>query len=160
MKKSDIALILGVVVVIIISMFAFSNKTPKTETPVTLSDNFGEVRQISYSDYNTMVEDENTFILVVSREGCSYCESFRPIIDEVSKEEQIPVYIVDLATFTEDEATAFTESNSFLKRGDWGTPTTLVLKGTEVIDTLAGYTEKDSLIEFFNETVVVPEISE
>lgn len=160
MKKSDIALILGVVVVIIISMFAFSNKTPKTETPVTLSDNFGEVRQISYSDYNTMVEDENTFILVVSREGCSYCESFRPIIDEVSKEEQIPVYIVDLATFTEDEATAFTESNSFLKRGDWGTPTTLVLKGTEVIDTLAGYTEKDSLIEFFDETVVVPEISE
>lgn len=160
MKKSDIALILGVVVVIIISMFAFSNKTPKTETPVTLSDNFGEVRQISYSDYNTMVEDEKTFILVVSREGCSYCESFRPIIDEVSKEEQIPVYIVDLATFTEDEATAFTESNSFLKRGDWGTPTTLVLKGTEVIDTLAGYTEKDSLIEFFDETVVVPEISE
>lgn len=160
MKKSDIALILGVVVVIIISMFAFSNKTPKTETPVTLSDNFGEVRQISYSDYNTMVEDENTFILVVSREGCSYCESFRPIIDEVSKEEQIPVYIVDIATFTEDEATAFTESNSFLKRGDWGTPTTLVLKGTEVIDTLAGYTEKNSLIEFFDETVVVPEISE
>jgi len=160
MKKTDIALILGVVVVIIISMFAFSNKTPKTETPVTLSDNFGEVRQISYSDYNTMVEDENTFILVVSREGCSYCESFIPIIDEVSKEEQIPVYIVDLATFTEDEATAFTESNSFLKRGDWGTPTTLVLKGTEVIDTLAGYTEKDSLIEFFDETVVVPEISE
>lgn len=157
MKKSDIALILGVLVVIIISIFAFSNKIEKTEKPVTLSDNFAGIKDISYSEYNTMIEEEKTFILVVSREGCTYCESYAPVIEELSEEEQIPIYVIDIATFTDEEADEFNESNSFLKRGEWGTPTTLVLKGTEVIDTLSGYTEKDEVIDFFNENIVVPE---
>lgn len=157
MKKSDIALILGVVVVIIISIFAFSNKTEKTKKPATLSDNFAGIEDISYSEYNTMIEEEKSFVLVVSREGCTYCESYAPVIKEVSEEEQIPIYVIDIATFTDEEAEEFNESNSFLKRGKWGTPTTLVLKGKEVIDTLSGYTEKDEVIDFFNKNIVVPE---
>lgn len=160
MKKSDIALILGVVIVIILSIFAFSNKGENMKESVTLSDDFAGVKQISYSEYNTMVEEDKTFILLVSREGCTYCESFAPIIEEVSNEKNIPIYKVDIATFEEDELEEFNSSNSFLKRGDWGTPTTLVLKGTEVIDTLSGLTEKDKLIEFLDENVVVPEVSE
>lgn len=153
MKKSDIALILGVIVVIIISIFAFKDTKEEVKEPIVLSDDFAEVKQISYDDYDAMLSEEKTFILVISREGCGYCDMYLPIIKEVAEEEQLPIYSVDLATFTEEESAAFSESNSFLKKGDWGTPTTLILKGSEVIDKLSGYTEKESVIEFFEKTI-------
>ena len=153
MKKSDIALILGVIVVVIISIFAFQDTEAKVEEPVVLSDDFAEVKQISYDEYDTMLSEEKTFILVISREGCGYCDMYLPIIKEVAEEEQLPIYSVDLATFSEEESLAFTESNSFLKKGDWGTPTTLILRGSEVIDELSGYTEKESVIEFFDKSI-------
>ena len=47
-----------------------------------------------------------------------------------------------------------------MKKGDWGTPTTLVLQGDQVIDTLEGYVEKDELVEFLDENVEVAKASE
>ncbi len=155
MKKTDIALILGVIVVIIISIFAFSGSSQKIEKPILLEDDFNGLKEISYSEYNELVENDSKFILLIVREGCTYCESFEPIIEETSIEKNIPVYMVDIATFSEDEMSKFYESNRFLSKGEWGTPTTLVLQGDQVIDSLEGLTEKDKLIEFLDENVQV-----
>lgn len=160
MKKTDIALIVGVVVVIIISIFAFSNKTNKIEKPVVLSDNFGEVKEISYSDYKNMIDENKTFIIEIIREGCTYCEQFAPIVKEVVEEKKIPVYSIDIATLEENEMEEFQQSNKYLKNNEWGTPTTLVLQGSEVIDSLSGYTEKDKLVEFLDKNVKLPEANE
>lgn len=160
MKKTDIALILGVIVVIIISIFAFSGSGNKIEKPILLEDDFAGVKEIGYSDYSQMVEENKNFVLLVVREGCTYCESFEPIMEETVNEKNIPVYVIDIATFTEDELNEFYESNKFLSKGDWGTPTTLVLQGSVVIDSLEGMTEKDKLIEFLDENVKIAEKSE
>ena len=111
MKKSDIALIIGVVLVIIISIFAL-NKTNKIEKPVTLSDDFSEIKEISYNDYESMMEDGKTFVLLIVREGCTYCEQFNPIITEVVTEKHIPVYSIDISTLEDKESEALQKSNS------------------------------------------------
>ena len=159
-KKTDIALILGVILVIVISIFAFSGNENKIEKPIILDDDFAGVKELAYTDYSKMVEENKNFVLLIVREGCTYCESFEPIMEETSTEKNIPVYLVDIATFTEDELNEFYESNKFLSKGDWGTPTTLVLQGSTVIDTLEGMTEKDVLIEFLDENVKIAEKSE
>ena len=160
MKKTDIALILGVIVVIIISIFAFSSNSNKIEKPILLEDDFTGLKQIKYSEYSDLVENDSKFILLIEREGCSYCEAFEPIIEETTLEKEIPVYKVDIAEFSDDDINNFYESNRFLKKGDWGTPTTLVLQGDQVIDTLEGYVEKDELVEFLDENVEVAKASE
>lgn len=159
MKKSDIALILGAILVIIISIFAFSG-SEKITTPVTLSDDFAEVKTIAYDDYKTMLDEEKTFIIVIEREGCSHCERFNPVIEEVATEKATPIYRVDISTFTDEEMTKFSESNRFLKSTEWGTPTTLVLKGKTVVDSLPGYREKEEFISFLDKTVKVNSKSE
>ena len=159
MKKFDIALIVGAILVILISIFAFSNKEEKIEKPVVLSDSFAEVKSITYSEYKDMQDNNKTFIVLIVREGCSYCEKFAPIVQEVVAEKGIPVYQIDIATLEEDELDKFQNSNSYLRNNDWGTPTTLVLQGIEVIDSLSGYTEKDELVKFLNKNVKLPEVN-
>lgn len=159
MKKSDIALIIGVVLVIILSIFAFSNKTEKIEKPVILSDNFGEIKDIKYADYKSMIDEGKTFIVLIVREGCGYCEQFAPIVKEVVEEKKLPIYSIDISTLEENQVEEFKNSNSYLKTKDWGTPTTLVLQGSEVIDSLSGYTEKDNLVKFLDKNVKLPDES-
>jgi len=157
MKKSDIALIVGVVLVIILSIFAFSNKANKIEKPVTLSDNFGEIKEIKYKDYKSMIDEGKTFIILIVREGCTYCEQFAPVVKEVVEEKKLPVYSIDISTLEENETEEFQNSNKYLKNNEWGTPTTLVLQGSEVVDSLSGYTEKDKLVKFLDKNVKLPE---
>ena len=52
---------------------------------------------------------------------------------------------------------SLSESNSYLKRNQWGTPTTLVLVGENVVDSLEGETDEEALLEFFEENIVVEE---
>lgn len=157
MKKSDIALIVGVLLIIIISIFAFSSKKSSIERPVVLSDNFGEVKDIRYTDYKKMLDDGKTFIVMIVREGCTYCEQFAPVVKEVVEEKKLPIYSIDISTLEDDEVEEFQKSNSYLKNKEWGTPTTLVLQGSEVVDSLSGYTEKDKLEEFLDKNVKLPE---
>lgn len=159
MKKSDIALIVGVLLVIILSIFAFSSKKDNIERPVVLSDNFAEVKDIKYADYKNMLEEGKTFVILIVREGCTYCEQFAPIVKEVVEEKKIPIYSIDIATLEENEVEEFQKSNSYLKNKEWGTPTTLVLKGSEVVDSLSGYTEKDKFVKFLDKNVKLPEES-
>ena len=80
---------------------------------------------------------------------------FIPVMTEVSNEYSIPVYSLNLANITNDEYNLLTNSNSYLKREQWGTPTTLLLQGKTVIDSLAGYTEKENLVSFLEENIIL-----
>lgn len=157
MKKSDVALIVGALLVIILSIFALSNNKEKIERPVVLSDNFAEIKNIKYTDYKQMLDENKTFVIIIVRDGCTYCEQFMPVVKEVVEEKKTPIYSIDIATLEQDEIEEFQKSNSYLKNKEWGTPTTLVLRGSDVIDSLSGYTEKKKFIEFLDKNVKLPD---
>lgn len=154
MKKSDLILIGGVLLVILISFLAFNVKSEKIEVPVKLEGNPG-INEITYSEYEEKINNEETFLVMIVNDGCSYCEMFIPVVTEVANEYSIPVYSLNLANLTSDEYNSLSNSNSYLKRERWGTPTTLLMQGKTVIDSIGGYVEKENLVSFVKENIVL-----
>lgn len=158
MKKSDFILI-GLVLVII-AVAIFSTRGTKVEDeieyPLTLTGEVG-LNQITYNDYKKMVEDGDAFVVVIERTGCGYCQMYMPILEEYVKEKQIAVTYIDTDTLTENEFNELSNTNKYLKKNNWGTPTTLFMLGDRVIDVIGGYVEKDSIDSFFKDRVVMGE---
>ena len=154
MKKSDIILIGGVVLVVLISLIAFTGKSEKIEVPVVLEGEPG-VNTIAYAEYEDKINNEKPFLVMIVNDGCSYCEMFIPVMTEVAEEYNFPVYSINLANLTTDEQISLSNSNSYLKRERWGTPTTLLMQGKTVIDSIGGYIEKEALVEFVQKNIVL-----
>lgn len=148
MKKKDIILIVGVILIVVLAFFVTggTNAQPVVELPLALSgDEVGSIK-IDYSTYKSKVENGENFIIVIERTGCSFCEMYMPVLDNVTNELSIPVYYIDTADLTEDEYYDLNDSNSYLKRNQWGTPTTLLMSGNVVVDSISGYVEKDAFV--------------
>lgn len=151
-KKSDLVLIGGVILVILISLLAFNGNKEEIEVPVTLEGEPG-INEITYAEYEDKIDSGKPFIVMIVNDGCSYCEMFVPVMTEVAEEYSIPVYSLNLAILTSDEYNSLSNSNSYLKRNEWGTPTTLLMQGKTVIDSIGGYVEKATLSEFMEKNV-------
>ena len=46
-------------------------------------------------------------------------------------------------------------TNSYLKKNNWGTPTTLFMLGDRVLDSIGGYVEKDTVLSFLDGRVTM-----
>lgn len=159
LKVSDIILIAVIAIVVIggilVSVFS-SDKEEKTSysLPLTIEGEAG-LKLINYSEYKEKIESEKPFVVIIERETCSYCQMYLPIVEEVASEKGVPIYYVDIDTLSDDEVTALSTSNDYLKEEEWGTPTTLLLKGTEAVANISGYVEKDSLVEWLEKNVTM-----
>lgn len=158
MKKSDFILIGLVLVIIVVAIFSTrgTKAEENIEYPLTLTGEVG-LNQITYSDYKKMVEDGDAFVVVIERAGCGYCQMYMPILEEYAKEKQIAVTYIDTDTLTENEFNELSNTNKYLKKNNWGTPTTLFMLGDKIIDVIGGYVEKDSIDKFFKDRVVMGE---
>ena len=158
MKKSDFILIGVVLMVIVLAMF--SSKGTKAyedvEYPLALAGETG-LHQITYNQYKSFVDNNDAFIVVIERAGCSYCIQYMPIVEEVANEEKIPVYYIDTDTLSSEEFDELGSTNNYLKKNKWGTPTTLFMLGDRVLDSIPGYVEKTELIKFLDGKVIMGE---
>lgn len=163
MKKKDLILIAGVIIVILIAIFATKGTEAKnTELPIALSGEEVGLIKIDYATYKSKVENNENFIVIIERTGCGYCEMYLPIVEEVTNELSIPVYYIDTADLSADEYNELSSSNVYLKRNKWGTPTTLLMsEGTVVTPydetVIGGYVEKDELLNYLNNNIILEE---
>ncbi len=158
MKKTDYILIGVVAVIVIIAVLSTkgTKAEPDIEFPVALTGEVG-LHEITYDKYDEMVKNGDPFIVIIERTGCSYCQMYMPIAEEVAKEKKIALTYINTDNLTQDEFNELSTKNRYLKKNQWGTPTTLFMVGERVVDSIAGYVEKDSLLEFVKDRVVVGE---
>ena len=158
MKKSDFILIGVVLLIIVVAMFSSKGTIAEEEVdyPLTLSGEAG-LHQLTYSQYEEKVENGDAFIVIIERAGCSYCVQYMPIVEDVANEKKIPIYYIDTDTLSSDEFNELSTTNNYLKRNDWGTPTTLFMLGERVLDSIGGYVDKDTVLSFIDGKVVVGE---
>ena len=158
MKKSDFILIGVVILIIVAAMFSSKGTIAEEEVdyPLTLAGEAG-LHQITYNEYEEKVENGDAFIVIIERAGCGYCVQYMPIVEDVANEKKIPIYYIDTDTLSSDEYTELSTTNNYLKRNDWGTPTTLFMLGERVLDSIGGYVEKDTVLSFIDGKVVVGE---
>ena len=158
MKKTDFILIGVVLVIILIAIFSTRGTVAEEEIkfPLELAGEKG-LNQISYSEYKKMVDEGSAFIVIIERAGCSYCQQYMPIVEEVSKEKKIAITYIDTDTLTEEEFNELSTTNKYLKKNNWGTPTTLFMLGDRIVDSIGGYVEKDVFLQFIKDRVVMGE---
>lgn len=158
MKKSDFILIGAVVLVVLVALISTKGTKAEEEIdyPLTLAGDAG-LHQMTYNDYETMVDNGDAFIVVIERAGCGYCIQYMPIVEEVANEKGIPMYYIDTDTLSTEEMDKLNNNNSYLKRNSWGTPTTLFMLGDRVIDTISGYVDKETVLSFIDDRIVVGE---
>lgn len=147
-KQKDIVLVLLAVVLLVVAFVVTGNKAPKVniELPVALEGEAG-FNEITYSEYEEKMNEEKPFLVIIIKDGCGYCEAYTPIVKEVAEEYNLPIYYINLTNITEEEYTALSKSNSYLKSQQWGTPTTLLMSGNTVVGSISGYVDKDTFVK-------------
>ena len=160
-KQKDIILIALVVVLLIVAAIVTGNKDSKVdiELPVALEGDAG-FNEITYSNYLEKIDSNEPFLVVIVKDSCGYCEMYEPILKEVADEYNLPINYINLTNLSEEEYNDLAQSNAYLKKNQWGTPTTLFMLGDSVIDSIGGYVDKDKFVDFVKENFVVNEDAE
>ena len=156
--QKDLVLVLLVGVLLVIALVLTGKKEPKLdiELPIALAGEAG-FTEMTYSEYAEKLNVEEPFVVVIKRDGCGYCEMYDPIVTEVADEYGLPIRYINMSNLTEEEYNKLGKSNSYLRKEQWGTPTTLFMYGEHVVDPIGGYVEKDTLVEFVKDNFVIGE---
>lgn len=155
-KQRDIILVLLVAVVLIIAMVITGKKEPELniELPIALEGTPG-FTEITYSEYEEKLNTEAPFLVVIVQDGCGYCEQYEPVVDKVANDYALPIYYINLTNLTSTEQASLSKSNKYLKTEKWGTPTTLFMYGSTVVDSIGGAASEEQFVEFVKENFVV-----
>ena len=105
------------------------------------------IKEISFNEFNSKIENKETFILYVGNKNCHNCVSYEPVLKEVLKENNLTAYKLDNSKLSEDEFDKLNDKFSIS-----GTPTIIfVNKGDEetTLNRIVGNTSKESTIEKF-----------
>jgi len=158
MKKTDFILIGVVLVLIVVGVISSkgNEKLAEIKFPLTLAGEVGS-HEITYDEYEKMVNNGDAFIVVIERTGCGYCQQYMPLIEEVANEKKIAITYINTDNLSEEEFNKLSTTNKYLKRNEWGTPTTLFMLGDRIVDSIGGYVDKDSILAFIDGRVVLGE---
>ncbi len=149
MKKHlvDVILIVAAVAVVIIGIVGFANNSSKENYLV----------ELNYSQYEDMIKSGEKFAFIVESANCSHCKSFMPVVKKFVNKNSIYVYYIDLTTLSDTEYQSLLSSNSFFKENsdNWGTPTTMIMTGDQVSDTLVGESTETDFEAFLKENGIM-----
>ena len=151
-KKTDIALVIGFIIVVVIGCFVMkgTKAKPAYELPLSLKGEAG-LHKLSYKEYEEKIANNEHFVFIVERTSCSHCQNFMPVAEAFAKDNGVPMYYIDTDEMEEGDWSDFSKSNSFFKEknGNWGTPTTIVLAGSESVDYIEGETNSEALLNLY-----------
>lgn len=140
-----------------------AQKNPTYES-INKSDDPGLKYINTFEQFNALAtrEDVNTYF-VFGRDGCHYCESFKPILEEVATLYKIQIHYIDMAFLSSDDYQMLigsqlnipskcskTGEDTSLSKG-FGTPLTLFVRGNKTYDCIRGYKNRDNLIDSLND---------
>ena len=105
--------ILGGIIVIGLIVFFFLGSNS--------SDNF---IKLNSNEFKEKIDNNDSFVLCVSRTTCSHCNDYKPKLKEVSKKYNIKIYYTEINEFSNSELDYFKDNFGF----DGGTPITMFIK--------------------------------
>ena len=136
-NKSRIGGIVGLIAVILViglTVYAFI-KDAKTES---------YVKEITYSEFQDKVNGSKKSVILVGRDNCSHCISYKPVITKVAEEYDFTVYYINTNNINDE--TDFNALWDFL--GADGTPTTAIVQDGKLLAMREGELTRSDLIAF------------
>lgn len=112
------------------------------------------INEMSFDYFEALynIGEEKTVVYIGS-ETCSWCKRFKPILEEIAKENNLKIVYINVANLSRSEKNELITASENHFTG--GTPTTLVMEKGKVLDSLGGYVEKDKAIEFFKSVEMI-----
>lgn len=136
-NENKINLIIVIVVIVLVAgiAFIFMTKNLKTEG----------VKSININELKEKIDNEDTFILVITQDGCSHCHAYLPTLRRVANKYNVTFYDISLTGLKDDEQT-------YLKNvaNVSGTPFTIFIengKEKSTINRLEGSVPEDRVVE-------------
>ena len=118
MKKKNYLIISGIIlIVIIIGVIIWYGISAGSKNFIKLN----------YNEFKEKVDNNDSFVLCVSRTTCSHCNDYKPKLKEVSKKYNIKIYYTEINEFSNSELDYFKDNFGF----DGGTPITIFFKDGE-----------------------------
>ncbi len=170
-NKVNILLFLTVVITILSAILLFGMFSNDSSSNV--SDTYSEdsntysteaFKEISATDIASESKGK-TIVVLIGRQGCSYCAAFAPIITSVSKEYGITIRYIDFSKIVNVaerriiDQTAYETIYNLKGEGSWdgfgatalnGTPNTLIIKDNVIIGGINGYQSSDGIRSAFD----------
>ncbi len=127
---------LAIIIVLAIGSFIIFNKK---------DEKFKNIVEINPSKMEEMINNEESFIVVITQTGCSHCEKYLPELDNALKENNLTGYDINVSILNDDEKSILNKYISYS-----GTPTTVFInegKEKTTLNRLIGYANKNKINE-------------
>ena len=141
-EKKILTLSIIALTAILITLVFYNINTTKA-TPITYG-----LSKITYEELTTKKENQEDFILIVSRSNCSHCATYKPKVEEIAIKNEIIVYYIDTDTLSNKDD--FLEEFNL----DGATPMTLFFKDgkeTTVLNRIEGDLSSKTVKEKFKD---------
>lgn len=101
---------------------------------------------LSYDDLKDKIKNKDSFILEITRDGCSYCDDFTPKLREVADTRNIKIYNLNISNLSDEDKFDFFKEYNIM-----GTPTTLFFDNGEekVQNRIEGSKPKEEINKYF-----------
>ena len=106
--------------------------------------NMSQIKSIKYSELEKKLENKETFILEIARDGCHNCESFTPKFNNILKKYNLKAFTINISNLTEEDNNKLTNLYNIT-----GTPTVIFINDGQEISIsrrIIGDVEKDKII--------------
>lgn len=111
------------------------------------SDNDEEILMLIDGSYLLdFMDKEQTGYIYIGRDSCPHCREFRPVLEDVVKENNLSVFYYDL----DKEKSIDTKNLVIDKLNLEFVPIVFKFENGHVVDSLSGTTDKQILYDFFN----------
>jgi predicted bacteriocin transport accessory protein len=96
--------------------------------------------EISFNDYKSMIDNKESFPMVIGSSTCSACSLFKPTMETFIKKYNIDVKYVDISKLSEEDGNEFSSLVGFKS-----TPTTVFVKDGKLVSYYYWIIGSDSL---------------
>ena len=103
------------------------------------------IKEIEYSDLETLIDNKDSFILEIVQTGCRHCEEFSPRFRKVLKDNNVTAYSLNLYNLNDDDMEKFNDLTTSVS----GTPTVLYFEnGKETSNRIYGAVPNEKIKDF------------
>lgn len=119
------------------------------------------------NDIINLINSKKYTILVVGKEGCSWCTRYQPVINNVVKDYNVDIHYIDKTKYSESDFKKYKDLALEIKAkctndgvatttktfGDY--PLTLITKNGKSVDCLMGYESEETVIELLRKYNII-----
>lgn len=118
---------------------------------------------VNYDNYKELIEKKKDSIVVVGKAACKYCESVKPIFNNISKAYNEKINYLDLSDLSQNDIKEFFDEipkqgykeEKLKNDGSFNTPTLLILKNGKIDSYLEGARTLEEYVNYLKDNKMI-----